>query len=234
MKNEYIELTEENFQKIYSDEKFRNEVAFAHGCYSASPNSKFKHFGTCSYPIRYIVSEEQKKLANEELERSKKEAIESVKDCLVFVAMGMDYVSRYEDDVCNHRIRTEILNPDGKKFFIEVGTWGEELTRFDFVIDRDLEAEYDRKSSYWRDKINEAGGFNKVGFQHEFVVNLEKYKLQPYYHFKRDSYKDLKLKYTKENIIKIVNELFDCNFKTMRLDYYNLSTEDFICKSPLV
>ncbi len=113
-------LTDEKFQDIYTDEKFRNQVAFAHGCYTA--DKKFKHLKTCSYPVDYIVTEEQKNTAEIERQRAKNEAKENLGNKLVLVGMGSEYASRYEGDICNYRVRTYFLNKFGTKCFIEVGT----------------------------------------------------------------------------------------------------------------
>lgn len=230
MKNEYITLTEEKQKEIYTNQKFRNEIAFAHKCCDRFGN--FKHFGTCSYPIRYEVTEEQKKEALKERERAKKETIENINNKLVFVGMGCEYEPRYNDDVCNHRIRTEIINPEGKKYFIELGTWGEELTRFDFVVDRDLQNEFERKAEFWMEKIKSVGGFGKISHSHPYYIEHKKYQEQPYYWNKKHLWKDLKIKYTKANILKVVNMLFDCHFKEIEIDCFNLSTEDYKSLSP--
>lgn len=113
-------LTDEKFQDIYTDEKFRNQVAFAHRCYTA--DQQFKHLKTCSYPVDYIVTEEQKNIAETERQRAKNEAKENLGNKLVFVGMGSEYASRYEGDICNYRVRTYFLNKFGIKCFIEVGT----------------------------------------------------------------------------------------------------------------
>jgi hypothetical protein len=131
-----IELTDEKLQDIYTDKKFRNQVAYAHGCYSAFPNSKFKYKQTCSHPDRWIVTEEQIALALKELERSQAETAERYKNSLLFVGMGMTYET--ETDIGNYRIRTEFLNKDGHQFFVEFGTAVDhEYTRCDFSIDRE-------------------------------------------------------------------------------------------------
>ena len=75
-----IELTSEKLKEIYTNEKFRNEVAFAHTCLDI--NHKFKHKKTCDYPDEYIVTEEQIKEAEEERQRAKAETIEKNKNKL--------------------------------------------------------------------------------------------------------------------------------------------------------
>ena len=128
-------LTDEKLQDIYSNKKFRNQVAYAHGCYSAYPNNTFKYKKTCSYPDEWIVTDEQIALATKELERSQVETKKKHKNSLLFVGMGMTYETN--TDIGNFRIRTEFLNRYGKQFFVELGTAVDhDYTRCDFSIDR--------------------------------------------------------------------------------------------------
>ena len=127
-------LTDEKLQEIYTDKKFRNQVAYAHACYSAAPNSQFKYRETCSYPVRWIVTDEQIELAKKEFERSQKETQEKYKNSLLFIGMGMTYDT--DTDIGNYRIRTEFINKHGKKFFVEFGTAvNKEYTRCDHSIE---------------------------------------------------------------------------------------------------
>lgn len=143
-----IELTPEKFAEIYTSEKFRNEVAFAHGCkYEGRPEYK----KTCSYPVEYIVTEAQIAEATKERERAKIQTVKDNEGKLMFVGMGMEYAPRYKDDVCNHRIRTEFVNAEGHRFFIELGTGQGEQMRIDHSIDRDLEEAHDKqKEDFWK------------------------------------------------------------------------------------
>lgn len=115
-------LTEEKLQDIYTDPKFRNQVANAHVCLNS--NGEFKHKKTCSFPHEYIVTEEQINLAKEEKDKAKTLAVKEYKSSgsLVFVAMGMDFESRFDDDICNHRVRASFINDLGVLCFLEVGT----------------------------------------------------------------------------------------------------------------
>lgn len=223
-----LKLTSEKFNDIYTSEKFRNEVAHAHKCSDSLGN--FKHLKTCSYPIEYIVSAEQKVEAEAERQRAKTEAVKNVGNRLVFVAMGCDYEPRFKDDVCNHRIRTEFKNKDGRLFFIEVGTGRGDEMRVDFAIDRDLEQKYDRYCAKWRNKRNQYKTMSKEWRKCQIYVN--KYMEQPYYNYNGLERSHLGLKYTKQNVLNFVNKHFDCSFTKMEVDGYNLSPDDFICNSP--
>ena len=192
-----ITLTDEKLQDIYTNKKFRNEVAYAHACYTAYPSNQFKYRQTCSYPVRWIVTDEQIALANKELERSKAETKERYQNSLLFVGMGMTYET--DTDIGNHRIRTEFVNKDGRKFFVEFGTAvNKEYTRCDFAIDGGVDG----------DKYNYAGLEKAARTEHGIC------------------------RYTPENILKLVNDTFDCNFTEIFIDNYDLSTDDITCVSP--
>ena len=225
-----IILSSEKLKEIYTDQKFRNEVANAHG-YNSSTGT-LQHMQTCSYPITYIVTEDQIKEAKAEKAKAKQTAKENLKNKLVFVAMGMNYEPRFEDDICCHRVRTEIINPEGRKFFIEVGTWGAELMHIDFIIDRDQQNYYSEQLQNCRNEILKRGGYYKVNFSDPLMIDLKKYQEQPYYWYKHKEWKDLKVKYTNKNLIDLVNNLFDCNFSEIEIDEHNLWCDDFICQSP--
>jgi hypothetical protein len=198
-------LTDEKFNEIYTNEKFRNEVAFAVSCYDSAHHFKYKK--TVSYPDEYIVTDEQIKEANKELQRAKQETYKKYGDSLLFVGMGMTYEPRYEDDVCNHRIRTEFLNSKGKQYFVEFGTGRGNDLRCDFSIDRDKQKE-----------LNDSPG-----------------QQSKFYNFRGLERKDFAgIKYTQQNILEIVNEYFDCRFTNIVIDNYNIHCNDreIVCRSP--
>lgn len=193
-----IQLTPEKFAEIYTSEEFRNQVAGAHSCYDSTMH--FKHKATCSYPTEYIVTDEQITEAKIEIKRAKEQAIKDSAGKLVFVGMGMTYEPRYEDDVCNHRIRTEFTNAHGHKFFIEVGTGTSDRMRIDYAIDREN----------GREVASSEGAYNYKGLEHKRELP----------------------KYTKQEVLKLVNEYFDCNFSEIIIDNYNLNTDDYSSISP--
>jgi hypothetical protein len=137
---------------------------------------------------------------------------------LIFVSMGMDYKERFPGDVCNHRIRTELVNPHGRKFFIEVGTGRGDKMRIDHVIDRDQELEYAEKAHYYLERIKES---KMVPQKHPLWDSYKKYMEQPHQWYRYKEWQGLSLEYTKENVLKLVNRLFECNYTEMEL------TEDY-------
>ena len=134
------ELTKEKLQDIYTDKKFRNQVAYAHGCFSAFPNSTFKYKQTCSYPDVWIVTEDQIALAAKEIAHSQEKTKKKHKNSLLFIGMGM--TRKAEGEIDNYRIRTEFLNRHGKQFFVELGMTADHTsTRCDHSIDRNKNEE---------------------------------------------------------------------------------------------
>jgi hypothetical protein len=231
MNTEYLEMPTELFSEIGKNEKLTREMHFSHSV--CNTNAIHQFYCTMYGGKRYKTTTEQKEQATKLYVINKEKAIDNVGRKLVFVGMGCEYAARYEDDVCNHRIRTEIVNPQGKRFFIEVGTWGDELMRIDFVINREEEIYFDEMQKHYYDKIMLRGGFNKVSSEDPLMLKYIKYQSQPYYWYKKDQWNSLKTKYTNENVMKLVNSLFDCNFKEMCVDYCHLTTEDYKSISPL-
>lgn len=230
MKTQYLDFPAELLSQLGTNERLTREVNYAHGC--SNSQGHHLHFCTMYDGKRYKTTQEQKDKASKLYALNVQKAIENVGNKLVFVGMGMDYVARYDDDVCNHRIRTEIINPEGRKFFIEVGTWGNERMRIDHVVDRDQEIYYAEQAQKVRDEIYENGGFHKVSRTSELYLNYEKCQGQPYYWYKREVWQDLNVKYTNQNVIDLVNKLFDCNFTEIEIDYNHLTTEIYNSISP--
>jgi len=193
-------LTEEKFKGIYTNEKLRNAVAFAHGCFNK--NMQFSYKKALMYPINYKVTEEQIKKAVNLRIKKQKEVLKDNYNNLLFCGMGMNFKPTIKDGVENHRIRTEFLNKDGIKCFIEVGTGRtpEENLRVDFALYGYIENE----------TKNEKNQYNYKKLETETPT----------------------LKYTYENVLNLVNKYFNCNFKKMVVDNYNISCESVLCKSP--
>lgn len=207
MNRQLITLSEEKLQDIYIDDDFLTAVAYAHGCLDRY--HKHLHYKALSYPIEYIVTEKQIAQAKAQLARRKDEVYTAHGNDLLFVGMGAEYKPRYEDDVCNYRIRTEFLNKHGKRYFIEFTSHAKGFGfSIDHAIDRDKEIELNRD-------------FNRQG---------------EYYNYKRLETKRLghRLVFIKSNILKIVNKYFDCCFQNVIVDQHIIHTTDreIICESP--
>jgi len=200
--NTPIEITAEKFNEIYSSEKFRNEVANAHGHLDSQSNFKYK--ATCSYPTSYIVNDDQIESAKKLWSEAKEKTLKKHFNDLLFCSMGMDYKPRYEDDICNFRIRTEFINDLGQQFFVEVSAWDKIDMHVDFAIDRTTQY-----------KIDPNG--NKDQSQYYNYKGLERIRVTPY---------------TNENLIQWINKNFNCSFKNIIIDKHNISCNGVLCESP--
>lgn len=218
------QLNEEEFQRIYTDKAFRNRVAFAHGCCDQYSNHLYYKAG------EYKVTEEQKSRAKEERQRAKKEAIANIGNRLILVGMGMDYPARFEGDVCNFRVRTSLINPKGRKFFIEVSKGLRCDMSVDFSIDLDLEKEYEDNLRNALDNRN-THHYNSREWKH-WQSQVEKWSSQPYYWNTGIAKTQTTLNYSLESILKLVNDTYECFFTEIEVDEYDLRQEDFICVSP--
>lgn len=224
MRTEQV-LQDEKFQEIYTDEKLRNAVAFAHGC--SDKYGKHLHHKALMYPDEYIVSKDQIQEAKNELERGKAEKVKNMKaGQLVFVGMGMEYKSRFDGDLCNHRIRTYFKNDEGRCFFIEVGTGKANEMWCDHSIDVDLENKHSQKlDENYNERKKEKKGSDRYMW---LMDNREKWLKQPYNNFGGIEHAKLGI-YSKENLLKIINDVFGCSYSEIEVDNYTLRTEDFIC-----
>lgn len=198
-------LDKQTFKEIYKNEELRNAVTFAHIVADSQGNTEYKK--ALLYPISYKVTDEQIKKANALRNKRTKEVLKENKNNLLFVGMGMEFNPTILNGVGNHRIRTEFLNKNGIRCFIELGTGRttEDNLRVDFAI-------YDYCEG---DKIS----------------IKEKDAKQKYNYMKLET-ETPSLKYTYENILNLVNKYFNCNFKKMVVDYYNISCDRVLCESP--
>ena len=190
-------------QNIYTNIKLRNAVAYAHQC--CDKNGNFMHYKALLYPQSFIVNIDQINEAKAEIKRVKNILIESAKtdNKIYFTGMGMEYQERYDDDVCNHRIRAEFKNKIGRTFFIEFGTGRVNNLRIDHAIDKSLQKRREE----------------------------ERVSIQDYNNFKGlERNGDLGI-YSKVNLLSIINKYFNCNFSEIIIDNYNISPDDIISQS---
>lgn len=193
-------LTDQKFQEIYTDPKFRNEVAFAGTCLDKYSN--FSHYKTISHPVEYIVTKEHIKLAQIEYERAKAEKIKSIqKGTIVFIRMGSTYKERFKGDICNHRIRTTFKNTAGHRFFVEFSSNMND-EGFHCTFSQDIE----------REERQEKGIFDN----------------QPYHPSKQLERKTFTQQFSDKNLLSLINREFDCNYTHLEVDKYTLRPDDYI------
>lgn len=226
-----ITLTDELFQKIYSDPKFRNDITFAAKWIDKSNNVEQWH--ASSYPQNYIVTEEQITIAKDEREKANISIREKHKNDLLFKGMGSEFSPRWEDDITNHRIRTYFKNRHGRLFFIEILASNDKKLIVDCAQDIDAEKEFKAK----QEAVNvEMQKYNRGDSEY---FNLQKKKNDLWSEEPTCNYggvRKLEDKYicTQSDIIRLVNEVFECDFKRMIIDEYNIKLVDdeALCQSP--
>jgi len=228
-------LTDEKFQEIYTNKKFRNDVANANGWYSSfDTGNKFKGFVTVSYPISYIVTEEQIKEARFLKEEQKEITLNSFREGqLVLVGMGMEFDENYDED------------KDYWEHFLESKEKGhEEMSEEDEdAIVKDI---LEKEKSRSRIQASDIKNFRVRGyfldrkgdkFFLEFSTcyngllhvdfSIKHTRKGKHYNYKKlDGCVDLD--YNKENILKIVNYNFDVLFDEVVIDNYDLGCDEYV------
>jgi len=227
----YTQLPEGLALELGTNKKLTRAAAYAHGCCDAQ--GRHLHYCVMYAGQRYKIDAQTKEAANELHLQNVAQAAQNVGNKLVFVGMGCDYEPRYDGDPGNHRIRTFVTNPEGRKFFIEVGrsSRGEGM-RIDFIIDIDEENKFEALREQNYEKIQSAGGWNKLGYEHPLILENKRLQSQPYYWFKKDVWFGREYKYDKQTIIKLVNSLFECKFTDMEVDSVLLDQDIYTSVSP--
>jgi hypothetical protein len=190
-------LSEDKFKDIYKDEKLRNAVAFALIVCNSNGQEEYKK--ALMYPLSYKVTEEQIKEAKRLRLEKQKEVLKENEENLLFCGMGMEFKPTIADGVGNHRIRTNFINDEGKKCFIEVGSGKNENIRIDQAI------------------------YN--------YIDQETKEKQNKYNYKELETKTPSIKYTYKGVLELVNKYFNCSFKRMVVDHYNIEPILILCKS---
>ena len=227
-----IQLTDEKFQEIYTNEELLINISTAHGCYDSSHQLKyFKAFGI--YPDAYIVTRQQIDLAKQELARLKAEKITNLKAGeLVFIGTGMDYESRFDSDIYNHIIRATFKNDKGRTYFVEFSKNGNTSLKdvyfwCTFSINEDWRVEQEAKSLRLMEKRNSFKRYSK-----DWEEAHKEYKAndhQRYYNAFGIEHKGFEMQFTKENLLNLINETFECSYTSLSVDRFIFSTSDIVC-----
>jgi hypothetical protein len=190
----YLEMTEEKFNEIYTNEEFRNDVAYAHCC---SYQGQDEFYGTCSYPLKWVVTPERKEIALKEIERKKGIVLKDNINKLFFEGAGCVAIDKVE----NCRIRTRLKNNNGELIYLEIiGSTPHEYTP---------------------DHLKAYSAIGHIDFCHLSADREEKCIKPGNIHFE----------YTKENILKWVNDNLNCSFTEIVIDNNNIHV--FENESPL-
>lgn len=195
-----VNLSDEKFAEIYKNPKFRNEVAHA----ISYKGDKRK---TVSYPIEYVCTAEQQEIAQAEVARAKREALDKLGNKLVFVGMGTTYE---EDSIGNYRIRTTFKSKSGNEFFVE----------FSKSIRDDGTGVVHHAIDRTQEKY----------FENLYGKGLSIQWQSKYYNYRK--LENSAVGYSKEGILRFVNTWFNCSFTEIEIDNYTLYCGEFVCLSP--
>lgn len=211
-------LANDLFFHLIKEDKWINQIANSTKCYDK--HSIFKYYKTCSYPVEYVVTEEQISKAKELCAIRKAEIISFIeKGELVFCAMGGYFKSQLDNGVGNYRIGCYFLNKKGHKYFIELCTScdGENRIYIDFSIDEELKVirqEEVRRELESRREVNGKWGV---------------YEKQDYYNCFGIEKTTIEIPFTFDNVLKLINDTYGCCYKSSRLVRYFASYEDWCC-----
>lgn len=196
----YKELTEEEFNKYKHDDKFIHEVTFSHGVANSKGELQFTKSMT-KYGIAkqdYEVNEEIINKAKQIFDYRKNKIISNIKkNTLYFIGMGMQFETE-PPYLNNHRIRAYFKNNDGILCFVEFGTAiNNKFLRCDHALINTKKEWNSLKEREQEKRINEL-----------------------------ESIKGDYNKYTKEEVLKLVNLFFNCNFNDLEILEYFVSCDD--------
>lgn len=194
--NRQIKLSDEKFKEIYTDDRFLHDCAFPVGC--CDSRGFFKYYRTCTYPIEYIITEEQIAVAKAEFARHKQAFLDGYKKgTLVLVCMGMDYESIHPDGIGNYRVCGDFKNSEGHHYFVEFCRDISKTVEYfhcDFSVDMEMEDD----------------GMHNYNI---FDLQRRNFGERPF---------------TKSALLEIVNSTFGCNYRELVLDHWLISTDDII------
>jgi len=195
---------EEKYE-ILTEETFHNAInnkdyGFLWGVRYAHGTDQSDVYKIAFCDKKYYVTQQQKQKATRIMEKVELEKKHQYlkSNTLVFNGMGMSFKAK-PGYIGNHRIRASFINLDGIKCFIEVGTGKEnDLMRCNHSMYNYVNVCNSLKERDLREKNN--------------YGNIER---------------SLSLKYTFDNLLKLVNETFNCNYKSIVLEEHFLRTDVF-------
>lgn len=228
----------ELMETLTTNKKLRNQIANA--IKQCDKNGHFKFFKTVSYPLSYIVTQEQINTARKAKEEAVNKLLSTKHSSITFIDMGANFIN--EPGYLNsHRMRCYFTNNVGKHYFLEVGTaLNKKEMRIDFAIDMDLKLECETLRNETFAKYLEAKNSLNYAFirtatkeqistaKQEIDKALEENRKasgQPYYNFKGLE-RRTGTPYTEESLLKLINEEFDCSFTSIEIDLYDLSPDE--------
>lgn len=209
-------LTDEMFRELIKEDYWIDRIATPVKCYDKNRN--FLHHHTVTYPIEYIVTEQQMQVAKELAEQRKQELIKGVKPGeLVFISMGCDYPSEMPDAVGSHSIRCRFTDGKGRTLFIKLCR---AARTEDFYVDAvdDIQLEEQYRQDFW-----EVVEYNKK------TLNRSDYKPLPSQYYRLHFDYNKCIQGTWPAIVEFINRHFDCNYTSARKIDHFVYIDDYVC-----
>lgn len=165
-------------------------------------NHKFKHYRTCTYPIEYIITPEQ-------------------------IAQATDkYYQRHDDIIDNIKVGDLVFKGMGCDY----------PARFDGdVCNHRIRCYFKNNDdiTYFIEILKCGEHFEKKGYGFSFNFNhvVKEDGEHSYYEnvLTRDA---IQLPFTKDNVLKVINEKFNASYTNMRVENYFITADEYIntCK----
>lgn len=230
----YTPITVEEFTSIYSDKQMRNAVAYAHPAKFSDYNDEEETLVAIYGTRRLLVTEEQKDEALRILNRDKKRMLKKHMNDLLFCGMGIGgYQPTIEDEICNYRIRTEFLNSEGKRYFVEFSTDSKRKLIVMHDIDRDMEEAHFAELRRIRESLDQ---LKKIGDRRYWdeVNRYHKTSMGDRSNWQKLNSGCTDIDYTHKNVLELINNTYGCSFKRIVVDQDTLHPNDaaILCYSP--
>lgn len=213
------EMTVELFNQFIKEDKWISCIAKPVTC--CDKYHKFSHYRTLSYPVEYIITEEQINKAKELYAIRKAETLASIsKGELAFYPMGGDFKTKLENGVGNYRIICHFKNSVGHNYSIELCGNPEQEHQFyvDFSVDQDLLKQRELEMELEYERRRKANGHWQIPI------------IQDYYNCFNLSKQYQNIPFTFKHIVEFINRIYGCTYNSARLIHYFAKWDEWCCE----
>lgn len=236
MANMKGQMSDATFRELTKQDYWIQNIAYATACYDKG--HVFKHHRTVTYPDEYIVTEEQIAEAKHMAARRHDELLAGIKPGeLVFCAMGMDYQSKHEGGVNNHRIRCNFRAKDGHRYFIEFcqtenywsgapGTTPKNEKGDWFFIDFSIDLDRRDENRRLQQEIYERRKAMKTNRERMSLPDVP----QDEYNAKGVEKMSYCIPFTWANVLDFVNKTYGCTYTSARMLRYLVECDEWECR----
>lgn len=220
MGNKQERLTDKKLLELLKDDSM--VTALAYPCAVHDKYGRFAFLRTVTYPIEYIITDDQVATAKAVHAQRKKTILGNiVPGMLVFGAMGGNFQTEKPDQIGNWRIRSNFVADDGKRYMIE---FSPAVTRTGFRVSAAID--YEAEQEYYRleREVAEWNSTHLPANQHKPWPPQTCYN--PF--GVKDTFVDKDFTFT--NVLEFVNERFGCSYTSCSLIRHIVGYEEFTCE----